>query len=189
MDEKKKTINMDSGCDNPNCTCDPCTCTPPCTCGMSDEQAAITRLTAELVEAKKQAEENLSIAKYARAEFENYRKRERAGMDAAMNDGKIFIVMHTLPIMDNLMEAIKGIKSDVDREGITMIHRKLEGTLVSLGLEEIKAIGEKFDPNVHNCIARAKFANRETDVVGKVWQTGYRFAGKVIRPATVTIAE
>ena len=196
MEEKKKTISMEQGgtaqesiCTNPNCTCDPCTCEPPCTCGMTEEQARITKLEAELAETKKLADEHLNLAKYARAEFENFRKRERANYDGAINEGKIFIIMHVLGIIDNLAEAIKIMQNETDRDGVKMIHRKLLGTLESLGLEEIRALGEKFDPNMHNCIARGKFANRAPDEVAKVWQTGYKFAGKVIRPTTVTIAE
>jgi len=180
-------------CKNPKCTCKPCKCHVEhgaCTCGLDDyEKTMIENLVLELTAAKKQAEENLNLAKYQKAEFENYKKRERAGSESAFNEGRGFAIMSFLPVFDALTEAMKLVKGE-GREGIEMLGRKFEGILVGFGVTEISAnVGDKFDPYMHNSVAVGKCTKQPSGTILEVWQKGYKLDGRVLRPTSVRVNE
>ena len=126
-----------------------------------------------------------SIAKYKAAELENYIKRTKDAIANAFNDGRTHVLMTMLPLGDSLGEAIKTVKNPDDQKGLEILVRKFDAVLESLGMEEIPvAAGDTFDPYIHSCIAPAQDGNNK---VLEVWQKGYKFAGRVIRPATVKI--
>jgi len=181
-------------CKNPKCTCSPCNCESDgkiCTCGLDEyEKRVIDGLIIERDSAKKQAEDNLNRAKYEKAEFENYKKRERMTVENSFNEGRIFVLINVLPVLDSLTEALKVIKAKEDREGIEILHRKLESILLSIGLEEIDAKpGVKFDPHIHNSVAVGKADGTASGVILEEWQKGYKLEGRVIRPSTVKVSE
>jgi molecular chaperone GrpE len=90
--------------------------------------------------------------------------------------------MEILPIGDALGEAMKILKSDADKKGIEMLIRKFDNILETHGVEilEVK-IGDKFDPYIHNAISSGG------EKVMEILQKGYKFSGRVIRPAMVRI--
>lgn len=180
-------------CENPNCNCKPCNCKNEggvCVCGLQEyEKTTIENLVLDLTAAKKQAEENLNIAKYQKAEFENYKKRERAGTESAFNEGRIFAIMNFLPVFDALHEATKLVKGE-DREGIIILERKFESILTNFGVTEISVNpGDKFDPYVHNSVAVGKSTKQPSGTVLEVWQKGYKLDGKVLRASSVRVNE
>jgi len=161
-----------------------------CVCGLDEyEKAAIENLTLDLTAARKQAEENLNLAKYQKAEFENYKKRERGNHETSFNDGKAFAIMSMLPVFDALTEASKLVK-DENREGIEMLQRKFEGILMNFGVAEIDAKpGDKFDPYVHHSVAVGKSEKYPSGMILSVWQRGYKMDGKVLRATSVKVNE
>ena len=137
-----------------------------------------------------------SVAKYKAAELENYIKRQKDAVSNAFNEGRGQVLAAVLPVLDNFSDALKMAKPKPDgeaahqcneslRTGIEMLKRKFEGILMGLGMEEIPTgRGDPFDPYIHQCVA----AGENTDnKVKEIWQKGYRFAGRVIRPVTVKI--
>ena len=180
-------------CKNPKCTCKPCTCAKDsgvCTCGLDDyEKTTIENLVLDLQAARKQAEDNLNLAKYQKAEFENYKKRERAGVEGAFLEGRGYAIMNFLPIFDALTEAMKLVK-DENRQGLEMLQRKFEGILTGFGVTEIETkVGDKFDPYVHNSVAAGKIEKKPSGTILEVWQKGYKLDGKVLRPTSVKVNE
>lgn len=125
-----------------------------------------------------------NIAKYKAAELENYIKRNRDSVQNAFNDGRQNVIMGILPFGDALAEALRTVK-DESATGIQILIRKFESFLRDLGLEEISVKhGDPFDPYVHSCIGESGTGeNKVIDVL----QKGYKFAGRVIRPAMVKI--
>ena len=146
-------------------------------------------LELELASAIKTAEENLTLAKYQKAELENYKKRHAGAVENAFTDGKAFVIISILPIIDSLTEALKIITTPKEREGIEMLGRKFTGILTDIGVEEIKTeIGAKFDPYVHYAAATEPADGKESGIIVQVWQKGYKLSGKVLRPATVKVS-
>ena len=180
-------------CKNPKCTCKSCTCVRGggvCCCGLDEyEKTTIENLLLDLQAAKKLAEENLNLAKYQKAEFENYKKRERGNFQSSFNEGRAFAIMNTLPIFDALSEAMKLVKNE-NREGLEILQRKFEGILASFGVTEIAAnAGDKFDPYVHNSVAVGKSEKQPSGTILEVWQKGYKMEGKVLRATSVKVNE
>jgi molecular chaperone GrpE len=125
------------------------------------------------------------IAKYKAAELENYIKRHKDSVQNSYNDGRTSILLNFLPLGDSLSEAIRTIKDENDRIGVQILTRKFESILIGFGVEIIDVkIGDKFDPYIHQCVSTADDTkNKITEILG----AGYKFSGRVVRPAIVRI--
>ncbi|WP_314011428.1 nucleotide exchange factor GrpE [Mogibacterium diversum] len=142
---------------------------------------------------KAEAEEN-GDAKYLRlmAEFQNYKKRvakEKSDIHSYANEK---IVTELLEVLDNFERALATDNStDVEgyAQGMKLIFNQLLGVLTKSGLVEVKALGEEFDPNMHNAVMTADSEEYDSNKVCSVLQKGYTLNGKVIRPSMVTVAK
>ena len=149
--------------------------------------------TAEDNSKKAEAEEN-GDAKYLRlmAEFQNYKKRvakEKSDIHSYANEK---IVTELLEVLDNFERALASDNStDVEgyAQGMKLIFDQLLGVLTKSGLVEVKALGEEFDPNMHNAVMTADSEEYDSNKVCSVLQKGYTLNGKVIRPSMVTVAK
>lgn len=149
--------------------------------------------TAEDNSKKAEAEEN-GDAKYLRlmAEFQNYKKRvakEKSDIHSYANEK---IVTELLEVLDNFERALAADNStDVEgyTQGMKLIFDQLLGVLTKSGLVEVKALGEEFDPNMHNAVMTADSEEYDSNKVCSVLQKGYTLNGKVIRPSMVTVAK
>ena len=131
--------------------------------------------------------------KYLRlmADVQNFRKRsekERTEVHAFANEK---IITQLLGVLDNFERALLQESSDEApfRDGMTMIAGQFRDVLVREGLEEIKAVGEPFDPRLHHAIMMDASGDAASGHVTEVLQKGYTFKGKLIRPAVVRVAE
>ena len=139
---------------------------------------------------RKIATDNLDLAKYHKAEFENFRRRNADTASSNYASGKEVAILQILPLLDALYEGLRTVETQNDKDGLEMIIRKFTQTLTSLGVTEIEALGAKFDPHLHNAVAVEPAEKGKTsDVVTEVWQRGFRMEGKVIRPATVKVRQ
>lgn len=142
---------------------------------------------------KAETEEN-GDAKYLRlmAEFQNYKKRvakEKSDIHSYANEK---IVTELLEVLDNFERALATDNStDVEgyAQGMKLIFDQLLGVLTKSGLVEMKALGEEFDPNMHNAVMTADSEEYDSNKVCSVLQKGYTLNGKVIRPSMVTVAK
>ena len=142
---------------------------------------------------KAEAEEN-GDAKYLRLmpEFQNYKKRvakEKSDIHSYANEK---IVTELLEVLDNFERALATDNStDVEgyAQGMKLIFDQLLGVLTKSGLVEVKALGEEFDPNMHNAVMTADSEEYDSNKVCSVLQKGYTLNGKVIRPSMVTVAK
>jgi len=126
-----------------------------------------------------------SIAKYKAAEFENYIKRQKDSVSNAFNDGRGKVLMEFLPFGDNLAEAIKMIPGADERKGVEILLRKFNSIIENIGVEvlTVKA-GDTFDPYIHQSINAGATGD---NTVKEVLANGYKFAGRILRPAVVRI--
>lgn len=142
---------------------------------------------------KAEAEENGDV-KYLRlmAEFQNYKKRvakEKSDIHSYANEK---IVTELLEVLDNFERALAADNStDVEgyTQGMKLIFDQLLGVLTKSGLVEVKALGEEFDPSMHNAVMTADSDEYDSNKVCSVLQKGYTLNGKVIRPSMVTVAK
>ena len=129
--------------------------------------------------------------KYLRlaAEYDNYRKRSAKEKESAWTDAKADTAAAFLPVYDNLERALKATCSDeAFLKGVEMTMTQLKDVLNKLGIEEIPALGEKFDANLHNAVMHVDDDSVEENTVVEVFQTGFKTGEKVIRFAMVKVA-
>lgn len=147
-------------------------------------------LELKLKEAEEKAKE--SFDKYLRqvAEFDNYRKRTTAEKAAMYSNGVRDTVEKLLPVVDNFERAVNSATDTEDPlyTGVLMILKQLRDVLTELGVEEISAEGEPFDPNYHNAVMHIDDESCDDNVVVEVFQKGYKLGDKVIRHSMVKVA-
>ena len=148
-------------------------------------------LEAKTEEAKKAAEEAADAKdKYLRlaAEYDNFRKRSQKEKDGIYSDAVSDTVNEILPIFDNLERA--AIYEDAQKvaEGLAITAKSIDQMLSKLKIERFGAVGDTFDPNLHNAVLHVEDAELGEGVIAEVFQTGYRLQDKIIRYAMVKVA-
>jgi molecular chaperone GrpE len=163
--------------------------------GQDDGGAVEQDLAALLGEAEAKRDEYLELARRAQADFENYRKRMAAEVQAAALRGKAEIARGVVPVLDDLERALgaadldpEGDSEDPLAHGVLLVFRNLRETLGRSGVEVVDPKGEKFDPNFAEALSTVQVEGTEAGVVVEVMQKGYRFEGQLIRPAMVVVA-
>jgi molecular chaperone GrpE len=144
-----------------------------------------------------QQEDELSRVKsqlaYLAAEFDNYRKRIAREQDAIVSFGNERILIAILPFLDNLERAISQSQAIGNAEallsGVQMTYEQILGELRKFGLEQISAVGEPFDPNLHEAIAKVAWEGKSEGTVLAESRKGYLLNGRLIRPAQVTVGQ
>ena len=129
--------------------------------------------------------------KYLRlaAEYDNYRKRTAKEKESLWADVKADTAAAFLPVYDNLERALKqGCSDEAFRKGVEMTMNQLKEVLSKLGLTEIPALGQPFDPKFHNAVMHVEDENLGENVVAEVFQAGFTLGEKVIRFAMVKVA-
>lgn len=141
----------------------------------------------------KQRDEYLALAQRIQADFENFRRRNASAKQDARQDAISDTIKSLLPVLDNLDLAVYHAQANGASgpllEGVDKVRRQFVDTLASMGLSEIKAQGEPFDPQQHNAVAQTPAAKGEKPgSVVEVFQKGYRVGEKIIRYSMVRVA-
>jgi molecular chaperone GrpE len=163
--------------------------------GEDDGDAVEKDLAQLLAEAEAKRDEYLDIARRAQADFENFRKRMAADVQAAALRGKVEVARGVVGVLDDLERALsaagldpEGDSDDPLAHGVLLVFRNLRETLGRSGVEVVDPKGEKFDPNFAEALSTVQVEGTEAGVVVEVMQKGYRFDGQLIRPAMVVVA-
>jgi molecular chaperone GrpE len=158
----------------------------------AEVQADLEQLLAD-AEAKR--DEYLELARRAQADFENYRKRMAAEVQAAAFRGKAGVAREVVPVLDDLERALEaaGLDPEGDSEdglahGVLLVFRGLRETLKRQGVEAVDPKGEKFDPNRHEALSTMPVEGVESGTVVEVLQKGYVMDEQLIRPARVVVS-
>jgi molecular chaperone GrpE len=170
----------------------PPTPTPPAE-GADQVESDIDAL---LADTQRERDEYLDLAKRTKADFENFRKRMTAEVQAANARGKSEVVREVVPVLDDLERAIQaaGLDPEGDSEdglahGVLLVFRSLRGSLARNGVEAVDPKGEKFDPMVHEALSMQPVEGTESGTVVEVLQKGYRLGDQLVRPARVVVSE
>lgn len=123
------------------------------------------------------------------AEFENYKKRSSKERELLYNSILSDIVTVLLPVMDNLEKAALAETEDQNyKQGVELVLRQFKDVLASQGVEEIKSVGETFDPELHEAVSSVIDENLGEKEVKEVFRKGYKIGNKVIRHSMVVVA-
>jgi molecular chaperone GrpE len=147
-------------------------------------------LDALLSDAQKERDEYLELARRTKADFENFRKRVGADVQAAAARGKAEVAREVIDAVDNLERALEAADGDGEglKSGVEMVLGNLRETLQRHGIEAVDPKGEKFDPNQHEALSTMPVEGTEGGTVVEVMQKGYRMGEQLIRPARVVVS-
>ena len=129
--------------------------------------------------------------KYMRtlAEYDNYRKRTIKEKESIYPEAKAVVIEKFLPVMDNFQRAIDSAENkDGFYEGVVMLKKQMDDVLISLGVEEIKSVGEEFNPEFHNAVMHIDDEEQGENVIVEEFQKGYKIGERVIRHSMVKVA-
>ena len=149
----------------------------------SKKESEIKEAAEKLISAEKE--------KYLRlcAEYDNYRKRSQKERESLYADIKADTLLKFLPVYDNLERALAQPTADeAYRKGVEMIMTQFNETLKKLGITEIEAKGQSFDPNMHNAVMHIEDDSFGENEVVEVFQKGFKLNDRVIRFAMVKVA-
>ena len=151
-------------------------------------------LTQEQMEAAELAAKQLTAVtdQYTRlaAEYDNYRKRTAKEKETIYQDAKMDTIQAFLAVYDNLERAVKsgGEDNSPHKKGLEMIFQQYKDVLGKMGVTEMDALGQPFDPNRHNAVMHIDDENLGENVICDVFQAGFMLGDKVLRFATVRVA-
>ena len=143
----------------------------------------------ELTKIKQELEDITDRYKRVLAEFENHKKRSIKERENLYNSILSDIVEGMLPILDNLENAVKVETKDEEyKKGIELVLKQFQDTLKAKGIEEIKAVGEIFDPELHEAVSSVQDDTKKEKEIVQEYRKGYKIGTKVIRHSMVVVA-
>ena len=123
------------------------------------------------------------------AEFENHKKRSKKERSMLYNSVLSDIVSKFLPVIDNLENAVKVETKDEEyKKGVELVLKQFQDVLTANGIEEIKAVGETFDPELHEAVSSIQDENLGEKEIATEYRKGYKIGTKVIRHSMVVVA-
>lgn len=134
----------------------------------------------------------LELARRTQAEFENYQKRVRRDSETDRKYAVAPILGDLLPVLDNLERALQSPPTDEASsqfvEGIRLLYKQWQGVLAKYGVQQIQAVGQPFDPNLHEAIMQQPSADYPPMTVLAETRSGYVLHDRVLRPAQVIVS-
>ena len=154
-----------------------------------EPEAAQTEEVSELELLKRDYEKEHDAYLRLAADYDNFRKRSQKERDGLYTDAKAETIGKFLPVYDNLARALEQETSDnAYKKGVEMTFNQLCEVFKKLGVEEIEAIGQTFDPQYHNAVMHVEDEAFGENTVAEVFQAGFQLGEKVIRFAMVKVA-
>ncbi|MCD1293968.1 nucleotide exchange factor GrpE [Methanocella sp. CWC-04] len=158
----------------------------------ADEKVNKKDLEAELIKKTKLADEYLNGLKYLQADFENYKKRVAREKEDYVRQANESLILELIDVYENLERALDTSRKSGDDKfsrGLEMIYSEMRSVLEKHGLKPIKAVGEKFDPYLHEAMMQADSGDHEDETILEEFQRGYMLNSKVIRHSKVKVSK
>jgi len=144
-----------------------------------------------LDQAREQSDEHLRSWQRTAADLANYRRRVEDDREAVVGFANALLIGKLLGVLDDFDRALAQVPARTDEswlDGIRLTERKLRGVLEGEGVTQIEALGQPFDPNLHEAVVHEETVNHpDNQVIGEL-QRGYRLRDRVLRPALVRVA-
>jgi molecular chaperone GrpE len=156
-----------------------------------EEKLDIEKFKKDLAESEKKAEEYLNGWKRAKADLINFQKETEKRQREIIEFANANLILDLLPIHESLKKAVLHTETGDEnlKKGIKQIKKQFDDLLKSLGIEEIKTLGEKFNPEFHESVGKKKEDGREEGIILEEVKAGYTMYGKVLEPAKVIVSE
>ena len=152
---------------------------------QADDEAA-SQVEGELAALEEQLAERTADVQRVHAEYANYRKRVDRDREQVRDQATAAVLAELLTVLDDIDRAREH---DELAGGFKSVAEAIEATTTKLGLEKYGTVGEPFDPTVHEALTHTEDDSVTETTCVAVFQPGYRFAGRVLRPARVAVAD
>ncbi|MCR5673156.1 MAG: nucleotide exchange factor GrpE [Lachnospiraceae bacterium] len=126
------------------------------------------------------------------AEFENFRKRTEKEKAQMFDMGAKSVIEKILPVIDNFERGLSNIPEGSDGafvNGMQMIYKQMTDELEKIGVKQIEAVGQPFDPNFHNAVMQVESEEYESGTVAQELQKGYMYHDTLVRPSMVGVVQ
>ena len=154
-----------------------------------DHHAELAAARQQAAAAQEKADEIKGTLLRTVAEYDNYRKRTQKEQEMSFQHGVAHAAEALLPVLDTLETAVKAPTADEEfKKGVVLTLSKATEVFEKLGISEIDALNQPFDPNLHNAVLQQPAEGAESGMVTQVVQKGYTLNGRVIRHAMVAVA-
>ncbi len=153
-----------------------------------EEAPVLTEEQQQLAALKDELEQEKDRYQRVVAEYANYKRRTDQEKEQLGTFVKGEVLKALLPQIDNLDRAVSSPEGEEYKKGIDMVIRQFADSLTAMGLEEIPALGQTFDPELHHAVMREDADGVEPETVTEVYQKGYRLGTRVLRPSMVKVA-
>ena len=151
----------------------------------------ITDLERVLEQTREQADEHLRNWQRSAADFSNFKRRTDEERAVLTHFSNATLIGKLLAVLDDFDRALDNVPADAHEswvEGVRLVERKLRSVLESEGVTPIEAVGQPFDPNVHEAVLHEETTDHpDNQVIGEL-QRGYRLRDRVLRPSLVRVA-
>jgi len=184
VSDKELKINLNINKDLDNANVEPSAEAQAVAADTAKADAEMAKLTADL-------EELRQTLLRRQADFDNYRKRVEKERLEDSKRATARVIEGLIPVIDGLEHALAAHReSEYDnyRKGFELLYKQLLDSVTKLGVERIDPVGKSFDPHLHQAVDRAETTDREDGAILQVFQPGYVFHGRVLRPAMVRVA-
>jgi len=132
------------------------------------------------------------LAMRSQADFENYKKRSAREKEAAIKYANTSLLEKLVPIIDNFELGLDAAKSEGEESpiysGMNLVLKQLNDFMIDNGVEPIEAVGQTFDPNLHEAIAHEPSREFPEGTVIRQSRRGYRFKDRLLRPSSVVVS-
>jgi len=158
-----------------------------------EETDPLQKLRQEIVVAKEEAGKNWDLYLRERADLENARKRHQRDREEAIRFANDRLLREMIPVLDNLERAVGHAEqgdddSQVLLEGVNMTINQFRKVLEDFGVKPINALGEDFDPNLHQAMGHVETTDQAPNTITSEFQKGYLLNDRLLRPSLVMVA-
>ena len=202
LDEMKKDADLEESIDSQNAEAEQATETVDTENSKAEETSEATDKATEKKDKKeKKSKEDKKVKALQEkvdeltdktmrqlAEFENFRNRTEKEKEAMFETGAKSVIEKILPVVDNFERGLASApEGDPFAEGMQMIYKQLLTELDNLGVKPIEAVGQEFDPNLHNAVMQVESDEFESGIVAAELQKGYTYRDSVVRHSMVSV--
>ena len=149
-------------------------------------------LEEQLKAAEQKRDEYLDLAQRVQAEFDNFRKRTEKEKAAMFEVGAKSVVEKILPTVDNFERGLASVSEEQKEEpfvqGMEKVYRQLIASLEAIGVKQIEAVGQEFNPNFHNAVMHVDDEEAGDNIIVEEFQKGYMYRDTVVRHSMVKVA-
>ena len=156
---------------------------------QQDEKIEQTKLKDTILLQKEQLEEQEDRLKRLMAEFDNFKKRSTKEREGLYNSLVSDIFTSLLPVIDNLEQAVNAkIEDEAYKQGVELVLKQFKEVLEANGVHEIEALGQVFDPELHEAVASVEDTSLGEKIIKEEYRKGYKIGNRVIRHSMVVVA-